>query len=292
MKLGSAFSYSSSILLLLGGLSSTPDAVVSAQENNMVKMCLFYGSPSAHARSDPIINQQCASDHVHTFYGPQKVHPDTTYEELRDTPPQFSTSPFVENQSLYWVSQTILNSFYFFLSFMICLPFVLFCSYTLQHPTIYQVTGSGSGNDKTYTRAPNLESSPYYRWDNGTSEPTVAFPPGFRMIAHSNDPGANQGGENEFNLFTECCDLRSGDEDCEFRNQLWFPTKRCDFLGIAFCKCIHASFYLQMPMHIHKKALQLIPVDADRLTLLTFSLFSHANLLGWRSPRKRSQWPW
>ena len=32
----------------------------------MVKMCLFYPSPSGHARSDPIINQQCASDHVHT----------------------------------------------------------------------------------------------------------------------------------------------------------------------------------------------------------------------------------
>ena len=72
--------------------------------NNMVKMCLFYDYPSAHARSDPIINQECASDHVHTFYGPQTVHPDTTYEELRDTPPQFSTSPYEENQSLYWVS--------------------------------------------------------------------------------------------------------------------------------------------------------------------------------------------
>ena len=34
--------------------------------SNMVKMCLFYPSPSGHARSDPIINQQCASDHVHT----------------------------------------------------------------------------------------------------------------------------------------------------------------------------------------------------------------------------------
>ena len=32
----------------------------------MVKMCLFYRGPSGHARSDPIINQQCASDHVHT----------------------------------------------------------------------------------------------------------------------------------------------------------------------------------------------------------------------------------
>ena len=30
---------------------------------------LFYDSPSGHARSDPIIDQQCASGHVHTFYG-------------------------------------------------------------------------------------------------------------------------------------------------------------------------------------------------------------------------------
>ena len=33
---------------------------------NMVKMCLFYPGPSGHARSDPILNQQCASDHVHS----------------------------------------------------------------------------------------------------------------------------------------------------------------------------------------------------------------------------------
>ena len=59
------------------------------------------------------------------------------------------------------------------------------------------------------------------------------------MIAHSNDPGANQGGENGFNLFTECCDLRNGDDECEFRNELWFPNKRCSFhLGIGFCKLI------------------------------------------------------
>ena len=33
---------------------------------NMVKMCLFYESPSGHARTDPILSQICASDHVHT----------------------------------------------------------------------------------------------------------------------------------------------------------------------------------------------------------------------------------
>ena len=35
-------------------------------QGEMVKMCLFYDTPSGHARSDPIINQQCASGHVHT----------------------------------------------------------------------------------------------------------------------------------------------------------------------------------------------------------------------------------
>lgn len=40
--------------------------VAEAQRGQMVKMCLFYENPSGHARSDPIINQQCASDHVHT----------------------------------------------------------------------------------------------------------------------------------------------------------------------------------------------------------------------------------
>lgn len=35
-------------------------------QNTMVKMCLNYDNESGHARSDPIINQNCASGHVHT----------------------------------------------------------------------------------------------------------------------------------------------------------------------------------------------------------------------------------
>ena len=38
----------------------------SLAQNTMVKMCLFYENSSGHARSDPIINQNCASGHVHT----------------------------------------------------------------------------------------------------------------------------------------------------------------------------------------------------------------------------------
>lgn len=92
----------------------TPTALVSAAiaaaaltpftsaQQNMVKMCLFYDRPSGHARSDPIINQECASSHVHTFYGPRSFHPSTTYEDLLSTPGSLNTSPFVENKSLYW----------------------------------------------------------------------------------------------------------------------------------------------------------------------------------------------
>lgn len=82
-------------------------AGASGQGNEMVKMCLFYANESGHARSDPIIDQQCASGHVHTFYGPQNFHPNTSYEDIRDTPAKFSSTPFVENQSLYWVSWQI-----------------------------------------------------------------------------------------------------------------------------------------------------------------------------------------
>jgi len=176
--------------------------IVQAQ-GQMVKMCLFYNSPSGHARSDPIINQQCSSGHVHTFYGPLGFHPDTTYENLISTPPQLSTSPYVENQSLYW------------------------------HPSIYEVTANGDGTE-TFTRVSELETSPYYRWDNSVEPKTEAFPPGFRMIAASDDFGANAGGENDLNMFTECCNYVNGQEDCQSWNKLHFPTRTCSFLGIAF----------------------------------------------------------
>jgi len=67
----------------------------------MTKMCLFYESPSGHARSDPIINDSCTSSHVHTFYGPKVFHPSTTYEDLINTPNSQSTSPVNENKYRY-----------------------------------------------------------------------------------------------------------------------------------------------------------------------------------------------
>ena len=181
---------------------------IASQPSSLFPRSLFYDSPSGHARSDPIITQQCASGHVHTFYGPQDFHPNTTYEDLLAISPQFSTSPVEENQSLYW------------------------------HPSIYRVTDNTDGTE-TFTRVDNLESSPYYRWDNSVFDidatpKTEAFPPHFRYIAASSDPGANNGGENGENMFTECCDYQSnGEEDCVSWNRLEFPTQTCDFLGIA-----------------------------------------------------------
>ena len=150
--------------------------------------------------------------YYHQFYGPQNFHPNTSYEDIRDTPARFSSSPWVENQSLYW------------------------------HPTIYEVTDNADGT-KTYTRAPGIDTSPYYRWDNSVLPKTEAFPPGFRMIAHSNDPGANQGGETGANMLTECCDLLGDEEeDCVSWDRLHFPTRTCDFLGIAMGMFLQISF--------------------------------------------------
>ena len=66
---------------------------------------------------------------MHTFYGPRAIHPSTTYDDLRATPPELSTTPYEENQSLYW------------------------------HPSIYRVVNG------EHILVRDLDSSPYYRWD-------------------------------------------------------------------------------------------------------------------------------
>mmetsp|Transcript_19830 Transcript_19830/g.39516 ORF Transcript_19830/g.39516 Transcript_19830/m.39516 type:complete len:469 (+) Transcript_19830:344-1750(+) len=170
-------------------------------KNSLVKMCLSGYIPSGHSRSDPIISQSCVSDHVHTFYGPQNFHPNTSYEDIRDTPARFSTTPFVENQSLYW------------------------------HPTIYEVINDDG--TKVYIRS-KFTITPYYRWDNSASPRTEEFPPGFRMIAHSNDPGAQKGEEEGEGLVTQCCFRGEEEVTCEFWYGLHFPTTACDDLEILF----------------------------------------------------------
>merc|ERR1712232_1036101 len=123
---------------------------------------------------------------------------------MGDTKPKDSTSPWEENQSLYW------------------------------HPSIYRVTETNG--QKKYTRVSTLESSPYYRWNTNTPPQTVAFPPKFRMIAYSNQKGADVGGETGGNLLVECCNYVGGEEDCTttMGNPLIFPKTTCDFLGLAF----------------------------------------------------------
>jgi len=181
--------------------SSDESESADLEDTAMVKICLFYASPSGHARTDPIINQQCASDHMHTFYGPLHLHPQTSYSDLISTSPQYSTSPVEENQSSYW------------------------------HPSIYRRRRS-DGETATFELVTNLEVGPYYRWDNSVSPRTVAYPPGFRMIAHYPNPSGDLGAEGR--MMTECCNISDdGGESCEEWPFLHFPTRNCDFVGIA-----------------------------------------------------------
>jgi hypothetical protein len=114
------------------------------------------------------------------------------------------------------------------------------------------VTDDGSGTE-TFTRVNNLETSPYYRWDKSNGPEIVAFPPGFRMIAHSNDAGANVGGESGGNMLTECCQFDDNGEEgeCETWDRLHFPTRTCGFLGIAMGKS-RQTVLNSMPV-LHKR---------------------------------------
>ncbi len=58
--------------------------------------------PVGHARTDAIINPDCLSDHVHTFYGPPLLYPALTFEDLRNSDPSLSSGNIEENNSLYW----------------------------------------------------------------------------------------------------------------------------------------------------------------------------------------------
>lgn len=129
----------------------------------------------------------------------------------------------------------------FNLSFLLTFFSCQYNNHDIQHPSIYRVTDDGISGTKTFTRVNNLDTSPYYRWDKSNAPEVVAFPPGFRMIAHSNDVGATQGGESGANMMTECCDMGpNGEEQCESWGELRFPTRTCSFLGIAMCKLQHS----------------------------------------------------
>lgn len=62
------------------------------------------------------------------------------------------------------------------------------------------------------------------------------------MIAYSDQQGAGSGGETGANLFTECCNIVNGEEDCtNFDGQVQFPKQKCDFVGMAFGKLVFVN---------------------------------------------------
>lgn len=117
-------------------LAGLPSGVVStSMKIDYLKM--------ADVRTDPIVNPEGPSKHIHSFFGAQVAAPDATYADLRAA--QGNTGNVEENLSLYW------------------------------HPTIYR------WNKKEH-RAEIQETSlfsTYYIWKTGE---TTAFPDGFKMI--------------------------------------------------------------------------------------------------------------
>ena len=134
--------------------------------------------PVGHVRTDPIINQTCLSDHVHTFYGPQRVRPETDYNSLISSTVEANTGNVEENKSLY-------------------------C-----HPTVYSYDRSTG----IYTRDVMAQTSAYYIWENDVN--TRAFPNGFKMIAGLNpdDP------DNFPNAIAECVNPSTCEGDCYTEN--------------------------------------------------------------------------
>jgi hypothetical protein len=103
--------------------------------------------PLGDVRTDPIINPDCLSDHVHTFYNINTLRPEISYEDLRNT--DGNSGNVEENKSLYW------------------------------HPTVYEVD-IDSGGQRTYRKVGIYFASMYYIWTTGSA---AAFPDGFKMVA-------------------------------------------------------------------------------------------------------------
>jgi len=129
--------------------------------------------PVGHVRTDAIINPDCLSDHVHTFYGPPLLYPNVTFEDLRNSDPTLMSGNIEENLSLYW------------------------------HPAVYHVAADGKK-----TLQESEMTTVYYNWVPGQ---TAAFPPGFRMITAGEDvfDKGTVSGESEMELsisFPSCWD--------------------------------------------------------------------------------------
>jgi hypothetical protein len=138
-----------------------------------------------NVRTDPIINPNGLSSHVHSFFGAARAAPNTTYEDLRSS--TGNTGNVEENKSLYW------------------------------HPTIYRFDKA----TEKYFISPTSQFSTYYIWKTGEVR---AFPDGFKMIgggapdvslmmqrAECVGQGACPNGDcetrNDFFPATECAEL-------------------------------------------------------------------------------------
>mmetsp|Transcript_7510 Transcript_7510/g.17513 ORF Transcript_7510/g.17513 Transcript_7510/m.17513 type:complete len:476 (-) Transcript_7510:758-2185(-) len=153
--------------------------------------------PIGFARVDPILSQDCLSDHVHTFYGPQSgVEPRRLnasselefHARLIETPVEENTGNVEENKSMYW------------------------------HPTVYKY----DRNSDTYTRALMAQSSAYYVWQTGE---TKAFPNGFQMIG-GYDPELSD-------ATASCSDPLPCDEDDCYTENSFFPRNKCSELEVS-----------------------------------------------------------
>ena len=102
--------------------------------------------PVGYVRTDPILDTQCLSNHVHAFYGAKSLFTGTTYNDLRNVDPFEVSGNIMENKSLYW------------------------------HPAVYHKLPNGN------YELQETKLSVYYIWDE--TDPNVqAFIPNFAMIA-------------------------------------------------------------------------------------------------------------
>lgn len=183
------------LVSMIALLETNQQVTVVAQNGQLVKMELEHLRPVGHARSDPIISQTCTAGHIHSFYGPMELHPNTSYDNLLAAESSLSTSEVVENKSMYW------------------------------HPALYEYTVNAS--PRVYKRV-FTKATTYYRWDNSVQPLTEEFPPGFRYIVSSTDQG-----QSVYNMFSECCNYPNGVQDCRTELGLNFPNTPCVHLDIA-----------------------------------------------------------
>jgi len=181
-----------SSILLLGENASTDFLA----EATSIKMDFL---PTAFARVDPILQDSCVSDHVHTFYGPQsgidprrfdRNDPLELHSRLLGTSVRENTGNVQENKSLYW------------------------------HPTVYKY----HRDTDTYTRDAMAQTSAYYVWETGQA---TAFPNGFQMIGGL-DPELSEANAECVN--PSPCD--DDNDDCYTEND-FFPSTRCDELEVS-----------------------------------------------------------